>query len=417
MIKNFVYIVALIFLLNITCLSQEYSRVQGWAEQGGYDVRTSGVTTHEVQRSYPNSTVTVYLAGTVTLATIYTNSSGTAKANPFTADATAYWFFYVANGKYDIRFSGFGVTTPFTIPDVIVTGTGSGGVISVGLSAPMQFLVSNSPITSSGTISLSWVSQLSNTFFAAPCNGNGIPGFRKICDNDLTDVNVVTNISAGTGILLTPNPIVKTGTVAIADQPVTPGPYTNPNLTVNQQGQITSISNGSGAGTVTSITAGTGLTASPSNPITTSGTLSITNTGVTAGTYNNNLSLTVNAQGQLTSVSNGNLPYDIAIQVDGEPTASAVVLRFVAVRSFNLPSNFTGTRCSSAIAATAQTDLVVAVNGVSKGTLRFAASGTTCSIVSGTATALVAGDVLTITAPASPDATLGDFTITLLGSI
>ena len=55
-------------------------------------------------------------------------------------------------------------------------------------------------------------------------------------------------------------------------------------------------------GSVTSIAAGTGLTASPS-PITSTGTLSITSTGVTAATYTSPLSLTVNAQGQLTAVS------------------------------------------------------------------------------------------------------------------
>jgi hypothetical protein len=60
----------------------------------------------------------------------------------------------------------------------------------------------------------------------------------------------------------------------------------------------------SGTGTVTNISTGTGLTG---GPITTTGTISIANTGASAGSYGSSSavpSITVNAQGQITSVSN-----------------------------------------------------------------------------------------------------------------
>jgi hypothetical protein len=55
----------------------------------------------------------------------------------------------------------------------------------------------------------------------------------------------VTQINTGTG--LTGGPITNTGTVSIANTAVTAGSYTNANITVNAQGQLTSASNGSGS--------------------------------------------------------------------------------------------------------------------------------------------------------------------------
>jgi hypothetical protein len=96
-------------------------KLQGYAELGGQSVSVAGFSsTTKVQKTFPGATVTVYLGGTTTLATIYADEALTDKGNPFTADAASsttpgFWFFYAADGTYDVKFSGTGITTPWTI--------------------------------------------------------------------------------------------------------------------------------------------------------------------------------------------------------------------------------------------------------------------------------------------------------------
>jgi hypothetical protein len=95
-------------------------KAQGFCEQGGYTVNTQGLlSTTRVQRSFVSCTATVYISGTLTLATIFADNAlvPTPKANPFTSSVNGEWFFYAAGGKYDVRFSGSDVPLAFTRGD------------------------------------------------------------------------------------------------------------------------------------------------------------------------------------------------------------------------------------------------------------------------------------------------------------
>lgn len=66
---------------------------------------------------------------------------------------------------------------------------GSGTVTSVGLSMPSCFSVSGSPVTGSGTLSVSFASQTRYSVLAAPSTGNGTPSFRALVAGDIPDLS------------------------------------------------------------------------------------------------------------------------------------------------------------------------------------------------------------------------------------
>ena len=110
-------------------------KLQGWVELGNTVLTISGgsgTISQVVQGSFPGATVTVYKAIDDTLATLYSDDGVTPKANPFTSNVDGSWFFYAADDNYNIRFSGGGIPSPFTLGDAQAFDAGSGGGSSLG---------------------------------------------------------------------------------------------------------------------------------------------------------------------------------------------------------------------------------------------------------------------------------------------
>jgi len=234
-----------------------------------------------------------------------------------------------------------------------LSATNSGTVTSVGLALPSIFSVSGSPVTGSGTLTATLNSETANTFFAAPNGSAGTPTFRALVVADVPTLNqnttgTASNITATSNSTLTTLSALSlpysqlSGTVPTWNQNTT---GTAASVTSATQSAITSIPNLATVGTITTgvwngtpvansylanssitingnavslggsttvtavnpyaLTIGTGLSGTSYNGAS-AVTIALANSGVTAGTYGSASVIpviTVNAQGQITSIS------------------------------------------------------------------------------------------------------------------
>src|SRR5208283_3196178 len=94
--------ILLLILSAVPLMAQSTAPVAGYCTIGGSHASVSGMNATNYQQGViPGCTVSVYLHGTLTLATIYADSSNTPLGNPFTANVSASpnsgaWIFWAA---------------------------------------------------------------------------------------------------------------------------------------------------------------------------------------------------------------------------------------------------------------------------------------------------------------------------------
>jgi hypothetical protein len=106
--------------LSVAC-EGSLVRFSGYCQQGGKVVTiNSGLNSgsQKFQQSFPGASLYVYLTGTVTQASLYSDLSSTPLAQPVSCNDTGYFYFYAESGTYDEAFFGVGVAVPFTLGGV-----------------------------------------------------------------------------------------------------------------------------------------------------------------------------------------------------------------------------------------------------------------------------------------------------------
>lgn len=204
--------------------------------------------------------------------------------------------------------------------------------VGTGLDVTNANGVSGDPLIALGPF-LSNIQSLSGS--------TGLVGVSGGVASPLAIVGTASNIDVTNGDGSTGNPtinLVSTGTPTGTFGSTSAIPV----VTVDSFGRITNVTTAptTTGGTVTEIDTGTGLTG---GPITTSGTISLANTTVTAGTYGSATKIpqiVVNAQGQLTGVTEYSVVTGVssvtgtANEITASPTSGDVVLSLPTALTF-----------------------------------------------------------------------------------
>jgi hypothetical protein len=130
-----------------------------------------------------------------------------APSNAFGGDG---WYYFKSDGTIKCKLAG--VWT-------VVASPNPGTVTSVGLSAPAEFTVSGSPVTTSGTLTLAKANQNANLVYAGPSSGAAAaPTFRALATADLpAGTGTVTSVAMTVPSILSVagSPITTSGTLAV----------------------------------------------------------------------------------------------------------------------------------------------------------------------------------------------------------
>lgn len=116
-------LLSLVLVLCATFSAYSRGKVQGVASITQKVVTTGLSSSNSFTRVLASATITVYAPSgqTSTLATLYSNATGTPKSNSFVAGTDGSYFFYTDAVSVDVRVSGITGVNAFTISDIAVS--------------------------------------------------------------------------------------------------------------------------------------------------------------------------------------------------------------------------------------------------------------------------------------------------------